>query len=94
MRSNPPLVIFGNPGGKGWTKIATNVQAICYQHAKDGQDYVHGFGNHDPSEDDLNEGWLDLRALKARTGVQAYWSPDKKQVLLQRADGKPIIGLF
>lgn len=87
-------MIFGNPGGKGWKKIASDVQAICYIHADDGDAFVHGFGGKDPDEAELEEGWLDLAALKKRTGVQAYWSPDKKQVVLQRADGRPIIGLF
>lgn len=89
----PVLAVFGNPP-KGWTKIAKHVQAIVYIHAQDRRPYVHGFGNHDPSQEELDSGKLDIADMPERTRVEAFWSPDKKQVLLQHADGKPLIGLF
>ena len=97
-RHNPPLVTFlgalaGNPP-KTWRKIAAHVQAICYVHAQDGKCYVHGFGNHDPSTEELKSGKLDMAALKTRTDVEAFWSPDKSQVLLKQKHGEPLVGLF
>lgn len=95
MRKNPPLVVFmgANPP-RGWKRIASDVQAICYVHAKDGKCYVHGFGNHDPSDEELQSGQLDMTALKMRTDVEAYWSPDGSQVLLRQKQGKKIVKLF
>lgn len=87
---NPPLVIM-NPR---WRKIASHVQAIIYRHATDRREYVHGFGGRDPSEAELRGGRLDLGALAGTTGVEAFWSPDKRQVLLRHKDGKPLVGLF
>ncbi len=94
VRANPSLVIFGGNPPRGWQKIARDVQAILYVHSQDGKCYVHGFANHDPSQEELRSGMLDMGALPTRTGVEAYWSPDKTQVLLQSRNGKKIIGLF
>lgn len=91
---NPPLVIFANPRGTRWQKIGTDVQAIAYIHAKDGRPYVHGFGGCDPSEAELQAGRLNLDHLAERTGVEAFYSADKKTVMLRHKDGKPLIGMF
>ena len=62
---NPPLVVFGNPGGRLMSK---NVMAIVYRHAKDNNLYVHGFGDADiePFEDN---GALVIEGLKTTTNV-------------------------
>lgn len=91
---NPPLVVFNPPRRAGWKKIAAHVQAIIYRHADDQRDYVHGFGGRDPSQAELASGQLDLGALAGTTGVEAFWSPDKKEILLKHKSGKPLIGLF
>lgn len=79
-----------NPGGR---KIARHVQAIAYIHAKDGDAYVHGFGNHDPSEADLKRGWLNLAELKTVTNVEAFYHDDGT-VTLRHKDGKKLVELF
>lgn len=90
-RTNPGiLTVFGNPG----RKIASDVQAIVYIHAQDKQPYVHGFGGRDPSQAELDDGMLDIAAMPTRTGVEAFWSADRKTVTLRHRDGKPLIGLF
>lgn len=90
---NPVLAIFGNPP-KGWKKIASNVQAIVYIHAKDRRPYVHAFGGHEPTQEELDSGNLDIGAMPERTKVEAYYSPDGKSVLLRHADGKTLVGLY
>lgn len=94
-RRNPmPLVVFNprkNP--RDGKKIALHVQAIAYIHAKDGDAYVHGFGNHDPDEQDLKDGWLNLADLKTVTHVEAFYNEDGS-VTLRHAHGKKLVGLF
>ncbi len=93
-KKNPPLVIFANPGSTRWKKIGTDVQAIAYIHARDGRPYVHGFGGVDPTEAELKAGRLNLDRLSDTTGVEAFYSADKKTVMLRHKDGKPLIGLY
>jgi hypothetical protein len=89
-RKNPALVVF-NPR---WHKIASHVQAICYVHAKDGQCYVHGFGNHDPSEAELRKGVLNMNNLKMHTDVEAFFNDDMTEVRIRHKSGKPLTDLF
>lgn len=78
---------------KGRTRIASHVQAVAYIHAKDGGAYVHGFGNCDPDETDLQRGILKLNALKTVTNVAMYGEPDGS-VTLVGTKGQPLAALF
>ena len=42
-RENPPLLIWGNPRGKGAVVLSKRVYDIAYRHVEDGQDYKHEF---------------------------------------------------
>ena len=74
-------------------KIASHVQAVAYIHEKDGGAYVHGFGNCDPPEKDLQRGILDLNALKTVTHVEMFGEPDGT-VTLVGTKGQPLAALF
>lgn len=73
--------------------MSHHVQAIAYVHKKDGGRYVHGFGNCDPNEKDLAEGWLNLNALKERTNVEMIAHRDGT-VSLVGTKGQPLAALF
>jgi hypothetical protein len=75
------------------TLISRHVQAIAYVHAKDGGQYVHGFGNVDPSEADLKKGWLNLNQLKMSTHVELIAHPDGTASLIGTR-GQPLAALF
>lgn len=50
-RKNPPLVVFGNPGGsRGGKVLSRQAISIRYVHATDGQRYEHKFGKGDVIE--------------------------------------------
>lgn len=101
-KANTPLVIF-NPGRRGArrnpepitkrTKISAHVQAIAYRHIKDGADYVHGFGNAELNEKDLEKGWLDLGDLKQITNVEMYYNPDGT-ITIVGTHGQSLAALF
>lgn len=70
-RRNPQLVAYlANPGLGA--QIASDVQAILYRHARDGEYYLHVFGNQTDGEI-MRKGareYLRLDNLPQRTGVQ------------------------
>ncbi len=83
--------VHKNPGGQ---KLGAHVQAILYVHAKDKRCYVHGFGDHDPSDEELESGMLDMGALKTNTGVEMFFNPAHTQLTIRHKDGKKLVGLF
>lgn len=91
VHANPSL--RGGAPMRGRVKIGSHVQAIAYIHAKDGDAYVHGFGNRDPSEADLKRGILRLDRLKDVTNVEMYGNPDGT-VTLVGTKGQPLAALF
>jgi hypothetical protein len=92
---NPALAIFANPGrSRRWQRIGTDVQAIAYIHAKDGQPYVHAFGGVEPTAAELRAGRLDLDRLATETGVEMLFSPDHRTVMIRHRDGLPLIRMF
>ena len=100
---NPPLVMFLNPRSRGArknpaaiskrTKIAAHVQAIAYVHAKDGQQYVHGFGDAELNERDLRQGVLNLGDLHEVTDVVMYANPDGT-ITIEGTHGQSLAALF
>jgi hypothetical protein len=78
-RSNPALVVVGNPPkGKGII-ISHNVQAVLYLRDDDGVPYVHAFGygeHEEPPEPKERGDTLMLRGLRDNTGVEAILLPD------------------
>lgn len=83
-----------NPGKvNGDTVMSHHVQAIAYVHKKDGGRYVHGFGDADPNEADLKEGWLNLNQLKERTNIDMIAHRDGT-ISLVGTKGQPLAALF
>jgi hypothetical protein len=82
----------GNPPGRR-VKIASHVQAIAYVHAKDGDKYVHGFGDADLDESELKRGVLNLDDLNDRTHVEAYGNADGT-VTLCPTSAHALVGFF
>lgn len=94
MRRQVGKGIHANPGRlQNNTLISKHVQAIAYVHAKDGGRYVHGFGNVDPDEKDLQRGMLNLNALQDRTQVEMIGHPDGS-ITLAGTRGQPLAALF
>jgi hypothetical protein len=83
--------VHKNPRGR--VKVASHVQAIAYVHAKDGDKYVHGFGDADLNESELKRGVLKLDSLKDRTHVEAYGNADGT-VTLCPTRGQALVGFF
>jgi hypothetical protein len=93
-RRNPSLVTFlANPRGRA--PIASDVQAILYRHATDGQLYIHTFGNQGDarivSVPRLGE-VLVLDSLPDRTGVRLR--ADGNDLHLTHGKGKPLSAEF
>lgn len=91
---NPPLVTFmaGNP--HGMVVMSHDVQAVMYRHKKDGEFYIHTFGGTEVPIRQARGGrqLIYLDELPARTGVDMR--SDKRVVVMQRPDGKPIADDF
>lgn len=79
VRSNPPLVIFGNPGrgnsGSG-ALMSKDVLAVLYKHRDDGEFYIHGFGDASLKLKGSPSEGVSIGGLKERTGVQMTANPD------------------
>lgn len=99
---NPALVVF-NPRRRTHanpkritkpTQMSRNVQAIAYVHTKDGQPYVHGFGDADLSEAKLKRGVLDLTELKMHTDVEMIYDPTDETILIRGLRGQSLAALF
>lgn len=79
--------------GKG-DLLASDVQAIIYRHAVDGERYVHAFGPKEDVEPTTNaDGSVTVHGLSVRTGVRAFALPDGS-VLLQHKNGDPLTKEF
>lgn len=83
--------VHQNPRG---LELSRNVQAIVYIHTKDGERYVHGFGNAELDLKDRRDGTLEIRGLQEQTGVQMVGSADKRTVTLRGVDGQTLWDLF
>jgi len=77
------LLVVMNPRGKrrksnpdGGIKMSDNVQAICYRHTDDDENYCHGFGNADVTLKTRQDGTLILGGMKDDTDVAMYAMPD------------------
>jgi hypothetical protein len=103
-RHNPPLVMFLNPRTKRGarrnpdtitrrTKMSGHVQAIAYVHAKDGEQYVHGFDDAELNERDLQQGVLNLGDLHDTTNVEMWANPDGT-ITLVGTHGQSLAALF
>lgn len=79
---NPPLVVFGNPRGERSLQgvrgglMSTDVMAILYRHAQDGEFYCHGFGNADIDLSGSPLHGVTIDGLKEKTGVRMYGTPN------------------
>jgi hypothetical protein len=82
---NPLLAVVGNPRRRRRNPpsavMSHDVLAIAYIHAKDGLEYVHGFGNADIKLSNGPGGEMRVRGLKRETGVKMV-SQDDGSVLL------------
>ena len=81
---NYPLVVYGNPG----YVMSRAVHAILYCRAKDGRDYVHGFGDADLSITERG-GKITLGGLKASTDVEMIGLKDGS-ILIRGRHGQPV----
>lgn len=89
MRSQVRAGIHENPGRRKRTKIGEHVQAIVYIHAKDGNPYVHGFGNAEIALKSIRPGDVRIQGLHDDTDVCMYGEPDGT-VTIEGADGQSL----
>lgn len=80
-----------NPRGGECT--SKHVQAICYVHKQDGENYVHGFGDARLNAKELDKGILNLADLHDMTDVEMIANTDGT-LTLRHAQGKPLTALF
>jgi hypothetical protein len=73
--------------------ISEHVQAIAYVHKKDGECYVHGFGDAKLNDRELDRGVLRLGDLKSKTGVRLSGHADGT-LSLAGARGQSLSDLF
>jgi hypothetical protein len=74
--------------------IASDVQAIIYRHAEDGEMYVHAFGPlADVEPTSHRDGSVTVRGLSDTTDVRAYANADGS-VTLKHARGLPLTKEF
>lgn len=87
-KRNPGLVVYNPP-----ELIASDVQAILYRHAEDGEWYCHSFGG---GETDIEQDGdtLILRNLVESTGVEARVKNQGQSVVLSHRKGLPIAQEF
>lgn len=74
-----------NPKGRG-EMIGSDVLAIVYVHADDGQRYCHGFADADITLRDTAKGIV-IEGLAESTGVEIFAMPDGT-MQVKSADGK------
>ena len=88
-KRNPGLVVYNPPE----ELIASDVQAILYRHAENGELYCHSFGG---GETDIEQDGdaLILRNLVESTGVEAVVKNQGKCVVLSHRNGLPIAQEF
>lgn len=88
-KKNPALVVYNPPD----ELIASDVQAILYRHAEDGEWYCHSFGG---GETDIEQkgDTLILRNLVESTGVEARVKNQGKAVVLSHRNGLHIAQEF
>ena len=78
---NYPLVVYGNPGGRGKRRdgsmvLSHHVHAILYRRLKDDADYVHGFGDAEVTIEEHKDGAITLGNLKLWTDVEMIGQAD------------------
>lgn len=94
IRTNPMLVVYGNPGARRIRDLkdreqaaaglmSHHVMAVIYRHIEDGELYVHGFGDANIEPDTLPNGALIVRGLKENTGVDMYAQKDGSVLLVR-----------
>lgn len=83
--------VHANPRGGECT--SKHVQAICYVHTQDGENYVHGFGDAQLNAKELDKGILNLADLHDMTDVEMIANTDGT-LTLRHAQGKPLTALF
>jgi len=77
-RTNPALVIYGNPPDDA-TLIGSDVQGVIYRHA-DGSFRVHGFGNTPLRLENIGNA-LTITGLRQRTWVRVYGLADGRMLI-------------
>ena len=94
MRSQLESGVHANPRNISRPTIMSHhVQAIAYVHEHDGGQYVHGFGNVELNEMDLQKGILNLSDLAMKTHVDMIGYPDGTITLIG-TKGQPLSALF
>lgn len=91
VRANPSLITYlANPSKR--VRLASDVQAVLYRHARTREFYLHVFGNQGDGEikREGSREYLRLDNLPSRTGVVLEAIGDGRALLVRHNEGKPL----
>lgn len=91
VRGNPSLITYlANPSKR--VRLASDVQAVLYRHAKTREFYLHVFGNQGDGEikREGSREYLRLDNLPSRTGVVLEAIGDGRALLVRHNEGTPL----